>query len=390
MAAASPTARTIPTTTTRIEHPVGGGHSQLLLLRLHDCVSLGQPEVGLVAQQQQQSQDDVDEEARIRLPCLLRLLTLSQPRTAVPDVFAAQQQQQQVHNNPEEVDADDDDPSNDDDSTYDAVLEEAVQRLQERAVQYREADDCQIVSSHLVPTLARPGLARLAPLHKTTRKGALSSRVTGGYYDTTALAEFVTQQQQQQSNTATTSSHNNKPNSSSSKSSKKRRISTGVLVGTHANDGDNHGDPTLGEATTTAAAAAAEQDQEDEEDKMMDDDDEEEEKVLDRASQPPQHERRKTSKFETALRRAAAEDAPEFIVNKTMLELTRLTLESLQQQEEFREDSGSAAAEDSVWATSSSTVASIMPFAPVLRHRHVAVSDTVGWVSCWLSMFALG
>ena len=74
---------------------------------------------------------------------------------------------------------------------------------------------------------------------------------------------------------------------------------------------------------------------------------------------------------------APEEESPEYAVGKVVLELTRLTLESLQQQNiADGAHAAAASAEDSVWASplASSTVASLMPWAPVLRHRHVAVS----------------
>ena len=110
-------------------------------------------------------------------------------------------------------------PHSDDD---DPLLEEAVRRLEDRAVQYRPAEEVQTLACHLAPALTARGIARLAPLHKSSNNYNHKHNNT---YNLTALQQFVT------ANPAASSS------SSSSSTTKRRRSST-ALVGTTDGGGE--------------------------------------------------------------------------------------------------------------------------------------------------------
>ena len=86
------------------------------------------------------------------------------------------------------------------------------------------------------------------------------------------------------------------------------------------------------------------------------------------------------------------EDSPEFAVSKTILELARLTLHSLRVRHDDADERVSPLrTQDSILSMAGggrhhreATVAAILPYAPVLRHRHVAVRISLS-LSCLLA-----
>jgi len=242
------------------------------------------------------------------------------------------------------------------DNSDDPLLEEAVRRLEDRAVQYRPAEEVQTLACHLAPALTARGIARLAPLHKQRDNNSNT-------YNLTALQQFVT------------------ANPAALSSSTKRRRSSTALVGT----GDDGG----------GGDYEDEQLQGREEDHDDADEAGDTERLLGDTSAIKK--RRIVSGSGTDLLRVSSrpsssfnpgaaavavwEDSPEFAVSKTILELARLTLHSLRHADDDADERRSPLrTEDSILSMAGgsrhhreATVAAILPYAPVLRHRHVAV-----------------
>ena len=113
---------------------------------LHDCLSLGEIELGLAADKITPTAEEMH-----RLPILLRLLSSSRPLSRCPPLV--QEEHASVR-----------------DGEGDELIDRAVRCLEDRAALYSPAEDVEVVSCHLVPHLCRK-ISRLRPLKKDPQTG---------------------------------------------------------------------------------------------------------------------------------------------------------------------------------------------------------------------------
>jgi len=276
-------------------------------LSLHDSLSLGEVETGLSTEIR-----PVVEEVH-RLPALLRLLSSSRPLSSIPSFK----------------------PEDSIEESRDEVIEEAVQRLEDRAALYSVAEGVEVTACHLAPSVCRK-ISKLSPLEKDSN----------GVYKTEQLS-VLTQ---------------NPVNPCF----KRRKLSMGVPE-----------QSTSDYIQPDEAQPSEDENEDDISDVEMGNDD--------------QKRRRLSSERESYI--PASEDSQEATVTKTLSELVSLVVQSLSTSVEERhslalsiDDSilaearqGNNQAVDSVGGAMvasdlGSTLGSLMHHAPVLRHRHVAVS----------------
>ena len=156
--------------------------SSTLSLSLHDCLSLGEIELGLERRQSVHTnhKDDTDEkgsgkdisrqqeeylrsvEEVRRLPYLLRLLSSTRPLASVQSFVASKSKPKGDNDKQISVGAADTNISNDDDDYLDRI----VDRLEDVAATYSVAGGIDVVTNHLAPSVAK-NLSRLPPLLKT-------------------------------------------------------------------------------------------------------------------------------------------------------------------------------------------------------------------------------
>lgn len=133
-------------------------------LTLHDCLSLGEIELGL---DPERNDNDDGKQKRIqeiqRLPLFLRILSLTRPLASISMLGN-----------------DDSDGENKDSTKEDALINRTVERLEHVAATYSVAEGVDVVTSYLAPTMSRE-ISRLPPL----------KRNKNGVWDTTALAEVA-------------------------------------------------------------------------------------------------------------------------------------------------------------------------------------------------------
>jgi hypothetical protein len=322
-------------------------------LSLHDSISLGEVELGLSCEHRPS-----EEEVR-RLPLLLRLLSSSRPLSCIPTF---------------PLPAPDDEEN--DESSSDAIIQQAVNRLEDRAALYSAAEGVEVVACHLAPYVCRK-ISRLAPLRRTktkTPEGASKQGVEFEFeYGTEELARLATDPVLASASHSTSTSKRRKMSSEAPQ--QQRAASDGIL------SDDLHTDVLL--------------------------DDDHDEDMADASGDASNNKRRRaTSERESVLAAGNSEDSQEATVTKTLSELALLVVQSLQstttpQKEddgEGEKSSLSLTIEDSILAEPrqgqgsgsaaigsvgggamvasdlGSMVVSLMHHAPVLRHRHVAVS----------------
>ena len=119
-------------------------------LSLHDSLALGEIEAGLLAQKQNRSEIDEIQ----RLPVLLRLLSSSRPLSSIPTFDTATEESES------EVAANS--------TPIDELANEVVARLEDVAATYSVAEGVDVVACHLAPTICR-NLSKLPPLKKRKR-----------------------------------------------------------------------------------------------------------------------------------------------------------------------------------------------------------------------------
>jgi hypothetical protein len=324
-------------------------------LSLHDSISLGEVELGLSCEHRPS-----DEEVR-RLPLLLRLLSSSRPLSSIPTFPLPP------------LNADEDDENDDvlsSKSDTDDVIQQAVNRLEDRAALYSAAEGVEVVACHLAPYVCRK-ISRLAPLQRTKVKGGKGVKTGAGEFGTEELARLA-------ANPVLAST------SRSPSTSKRQKVSSEASDDLQTDDLDEDEDmaDVSGDATATATQNANNK----------------------------RH--RASAAHESVLAAGNSEDSQEATVTKTLSELALLVVQSLQSTATPRKEDNdggegeeksslSLTIEDSILAEPrqgqgsgsasaasigsvgggamvasdlGSMVVSLMHHAPVLRHRHVAVS----------------
>ena len=98
---------------------------------LHDCLSLGEVEMGLSSSRKTASIEEVH-----RLPILLRLLSSSRPLSMIPSF-------------PPPTNFEEDEGC----EPSDKIIQDAVNRLEDRAALYSVAEGIEVVTSHLAPSV---------------------------------------------------------------------------------------------------------------------------------------------------------------------------------------------------------------------------------------------
>jgi hypothetical protein len=336
-------------------------------LSLHDSISLGEVELGLSSEHRPS-----EEEVR-RLPLLLRLLSSSRPLSSIP-TFPL----------PPIDDNDDDDDDNKSEST-DVIIQQAVNRLEDRAALYSAAEGVEVVACHLAPYVCRK-ISRLAPLQRMKVKGGKKSGT--GSAKTGGAGEFGTDELARLAANPVLASGQRSSSTATSKRQKMSSEASDDLQTDLQTDEDEDMADASGNATQNAITNA-------------------------------NNKRRRASSaaHESVLAAGNSEDSQEATVTKTLSELALLVVQSLQSNATPRkadndggggegeeksslsltiEDSilaeprqgqgsgGSASASVSMGSVGGggamvasdlgSMVVSLMHHAPVLRHRHVAVS----------------
>jgi hypothetical protein len=315
-------------------------------LCLHDCLSLGEVELGLLRQENGTTVTHQAVEEIQRLPLFLRVLSLTRPLASISIL--------------EDDDDNDDDDSNKKKEGGDPLVNRAVERLEHVAATYSVAEGVDVVTCHLAPSVSRK-LSKLPPL--VTKAGD---------WDTKALAAVArnprsSKRKRSSSNTKNLSSNSN----SSEQQPQSERGADGI--GGSSDEDDNDG--------------------------------EEDEEEMEHQSLPntPANKKQKKGFVRRDSMEFAAEDSQEATVTKTLSELTSLVVTSLEpisddqdtEEEEQKGKTISLTMDDSILSESSgyaaqgaggamegsdlgSTVAAIMHHAPVLRSKHVAVSTDSG------------
>jgi hypothetical protein len=304
-----------------------------LSLSLHDSLSLGEIELGLSANHRPSL-----EEVR-RLPILLRLLSSSRPLSSIPTFPLPTQDETEEIEEP----------------TSDEIIEEAVNRLEDRAALYSAAEGVEVVACHLAPFVCRK-MSRLAPLQKNGL----------GEFRTEELSLLVS-------------------NPAVSSRAKRLKLSS---VAASAQQHKSSADAILSDDSQAAM--------DDNERGFMSDED-----MIDIDSTNNSKRRRGASDRESLPAAGDSEDSQEATVIKTLSELASLVIRSLKSTPDSEDDadigeSGTLALtiEDSILAEGrqgstamgsvcgamvtsdlGSMVAALMHHAPVLRHRHIAVSS---------------
>jgi len=364
---------------------------RLPVLSLHDCLALGDVEVGLSLPSTDQNdttngsmeQQRPSEEEVQRLPLLLRILSSSRPLSSIPTMPSSS-------NSDDNLKDHDDNEKHDEDS--DSVIQRAVDRLEARAAMYSAAEGVEGVVSHLAPTVCRK-MSRLAPLQRTviTRyQDRWKQKLTVTVYDTDEL-EVVA-----------------KNPYSSALSRKKRR--KGVST-------------TNSEADPTSEGDIRVDVDNDEESDWSENDEDDGVETPGETTITEDRKRKRLSTRDSLL--LAAEDSQEATATKTLSELANLVVQSLKStrtapvDEDHAQDAppssqaregtdaepaSASSPEDTSWLSIgvddsilaepklgsssnvarvgggmvssdlASTVSSLMHHVPVLRHRHIAVS----------------
>jgi hypothetical protein len=359
-------------------------------LSLHDSISLGEVELGLSCEHRP------SEEEMRRLPLLLRLLSSSRPLSSIPTfplppIEGGGGDGGANNGNDNEGTNDNDELVSSKSDTTDDVIQQAVNRLEDRAALYSAAEGVEVVACHLAPYVCRK-ISRLAPLQRTKVKattggsgsgaGATAKTAGGGEFGTDELARLaanpVLASTSRSSSTATATAKRQKMSSEASDD----------LQTDNLDEDEDMADVNSGGDAT--------------------------------ATQNANNKRRRASSaaHESVLAAGNSEDSQEATVTKTLSELALLVVQSLQSTatprkedndgggggggEEGEEKSSlSLTIEDSILAEPrqgqgsgsasaasigsvgggamvasdlGSMVVSLMHHAPVLRHRHVAVS----------------
>jgi hypothetical protein len=281
-------------------------------LALHDAMALG--EIEMV---HESSVSELE-----RLPLLLRILSSSRPLAGIPTILPNTDKQAEEEN---------------DEDAIDEVIQQAVERLEDRAALYSEAEGIEVVTSHLAPFCCRKrtGISKVKNI-ELLRDIAQGNSVVG-----------------------------------SSKTAKKRKMET---------------TKERTAATTTSASVDS-----DLSDHPNDDDDNDGElsdvvkgDVLSSYKRPysslqrPSHHH-----ISTVPSQQLEDDSLEVTVTKTIIGLAQLIVESSQQElmdaprlQQLLSDSilAQPRSKDILGNDLGSTVCAIMHYAPILKHTQVAVS----------------
>lgn len=301
-------------------------------ISLHDSLSLGEVELGLSSDHRPSI-----EEVR-RLPILLRLLSSSRPLSSIPTF---------------QVPAVSDDAA--EDAASDDIIQQAVDRLEDRAALYSAAEGVEVVACHLAPFVCRK-LSRLQPLRKNAATGE---------FDTEDLTIVVA-------------------NPVLSSRIKRQKLSQAKDLQAGGIEDDEDGAFMSDEDVADQSAAAT-------------------------AVADSNNKRRRVGLERDSFVVGNSEDSQEATVTKTLSELASLVVRSLKSSSKNDDGDGETNTlllpiEDSILAEArqgsaavgsvggamiasdlGSTVAALMHHAPVFRHRHMAVSyndEDTCWVYC--------
>lgn len=358
---------------------------------LHDCLALGQIEVGLprippssdskntstsatengaaspaaagaAANTASSSSSNRQNEEIRRLPLLLRWLEQSRPLTLIPTLVGL-----------EEHAAIDDDDDNGSPEERDELIEEAVARLEDRAALFSKAEPVQRVACQLAPS-ACLRIRRLPPLSRRRRRPQQDAE---WYYETTQLQAIALDPLKSAAAAAAAAVN--------AKGLKKLRRLSGATQ-TEALDG-NGPDELQGRSDSSDNYYEDDLDELGGKEISMD---------VPSTMSNPDGQNSKTKKrkkqdrrIRTSLELAnASEDSLDYMVLKTLQELTRLTVDSLQANASLflsTEDSilAEPARQQGIGGGGTTSrdlgaiLASLMVHAPVLRHEHVAVCTII-------------
>ncbi|KAL3918168.1 MAG: hypothetical protein SGILL_004366 [Bacillariaceae sp.] len=153
-------------------------------LGLHDCLSLGEIELGLINQKRHSQDATSDDSASAnhhrakleiqRLPYILRLLSSTRPLASISVMDLLEQR------NNDSIQSDEDDQK----PPADALLDGVVESLEDVAATYSIAEAVDVVANHLAPSLTKK-ISRLKPLqYSVDSDGTLQ-------WDTDALADVA-------------------------------------------------------------------------------------------------------------------------------------------------------------------------------------------------------
>ncbi|KAL3939161.1 MAG: hypothetical protein SGBAC_006069 [Bacillariaceae sp.] len=123
-------------------------------LSLHDCLALGEIELGLSQSQNDNGDDNMVSRRKQeiqRLPLFLRILSVARPLTAVP-TFDDGKTESKI--------------SEEKEKHGDQLVHRTVERLEDAAAKYSMAEEVDVVTSYLAPTMSRK-ISQLPPLQKT-------------------------------------------------------------------------------------------------------------------------------------------------------------------------------------------------------------------------------
>jgi hypothetical protein len=149
---------------------------------LHDCLALGQVELGLANSTTTPTTNNSSNDEVHRLPLLLRWLHQARPWTRVPELIGLEEKQDTTAATTTlDIEAA---QQHGETRNEDAVLEEAVARMEDRAALYSVAEGVQLVACHLAPAACLRA-SRLPPLRR--RKPRASRHRPETFYDTAPL-----------------------------------------------------------------------------------------------------------------------------------------------------------------------------------------------------------
>lgn len=392
-------------------------------LTLHDALALGQYEDAAAASA---STGTTDVAEAHRLPLLLRLLSASRPRASLPDLAPRQEKDGGDASSAKRAEADDKsgtgkgeaatgksdeddtaasaedtakedeeeesrDSVDDDNDEKDAWLDRVVQRLEDRAALYAAAEGVEVLAGHLAPHVCRKWskLPAMVP-RKTTRRE--DNAVVATVYDTTALAQAV-----------------GEGTASSSTPPRRRKLSDTSLAGLSSEEGNVLADYNRMEVDGDEEGGEEVDNDDDQQQHTTLDDAQRKKRRKQSSSQllssqgrvsvdvlmPPLRRQSTNTTATLAEREFAAEDSQQALATKSWTELALLVTRSLQQPlantttddnsppspialtvdeaSILAQATSSSTTRGLMSADLSATLASLLPYTPVLRYDHVAV-----------------
>jgi hypothetical protein len=360
---------------------------------LHDCLALGQVELGLANSTTTPTTNNSSNDEVHRLPLLLRWLHQARPWTRVPELIGLEEKQDTTAAiTTLDIEAP---QQHGETRNEDAVLEEAVARMEDRAALYSVAEGVQLVACHLAPAACLRA-SRLPPLRR--RKPRASHHRPETVYDTTPLMALAQNALAAPKATTMTTIMTTGNNTNSPKKQRRSSLSGGPNAATSTTDRwEDDPDELHGRGSDGSD---------------LDDHDNKAHTPIDSGDDGPttltsatinstttnKKRSRKTEKRQSsqALFAQASPDSVEFLVLHTLQELIRLVADSLKSSTGATKCAAAAAAtklsytDDLLLAEPARpdassvggamdahdlgvTLVSLLHNAPVLAHEHVAV-----------------